>query len=931
MVEGILSKGVETLLFKCISKITVKVFSDLLTKNSYDITQLEKEVVDFAKRKFESNFKHLDWSQEIDFEGLLEYINSSLTSDINRYFRATSTHGEEQCLVTILGKAHYHSHANSNPKKSVIDNFIKAALSISKEYYLNKIPTEYFVIGKAMAEIVSKKFEPNIVALRDDVIRQNQIDTENNVKTLDGIEVIQKQLEDIREGLSLEKFQLDKQFFCGFMECRKLIFDITSTLLPAYDKETQSSPLDILLFPLLKNLLGMGPFSDFNLQEFAINLREVHNHADILNVTKCRWDAINLLYKGKRTETIAALNTTYSACENNKNVPQWIKASILIDIRNLYSFFEDEEEYMQVQNEISTNSESVHFPTLDRFERNMYSGLVNWHTNDSTKSIYSNELTNGIGMYRVSEAILNAFITAAFYGSITHLWEVNLMLKKALFFINCKYKDRNSFVNYYKSCLISWESVDKRSFENIFIEHFYLLSQEDIKTVFSNLQTLPLLHKELSSKLIAMRFTGNYMNGETFNEALADCLKLISEYSKNKRSLYYVETVIVDFVKYNVQRIPISTSVKLILSQLKSSPEHMSRITISALFNANFSEIDDDSYSLLTHFIASTVNCWNKNIEYLSVMIRMSLSELRHENFDELIKRVAPLFYRGNYSFNIAPNPLPSEVINDYLERISTLSKSKEKTRMISSSDSIDFAELFNTLAILNSQLDSATLSKAASELEKSILASFYDFNIKVLSIETLSLLYLKYSSESAENVARELFMNKSTIPDTNRFFNGIPLDVFVDFLGVIIDQITPIDFAFALLDVKRLRMAGQIRFYEMLSSVAIHWNFSQKQNEIFTNLVFFLLDGVASDIHDIRHYSIRALLGLAQANPTSTLKERTLTLLHEIYDFESPANKTFIIDGMSKIDSSSALTIDVLQKANADTNYHVRVCNTRR
>jgi len=927
MVEGILGKTVEAMLSKFIAKIAINMISSICDTN--DIAQLENEITSFAKQKFESNFKHLDLSQEIDFEGLLDYISNDLMSDIVNYSRTLPPEEEIRCLDTILSKAHYHTHADTKPKKSVVDDFIKVSLGIVKEYYVGKVSTKDIVIGKAMAERTADLINPNIAVLSDNVNRQHQATMESNKEIQEDLVRIEKLIRDSQKGIALEELQLDKKLFIGLIECRKLIFDVTATLISSVVKTEESSILDVLLCPLLRTLLGDGTFPGFNLDEYTGCLDDVHKNVDILDVVKCRWSAIQLLYAGKRTEAIATLNATYSVYGNKETVPQWIKASILIDIRNLHSFSKEYNERRGVQNKISAGSENVHFPTLDRFERSTYSGLVDWYINDASKSIYSNELRNGTGMYEASEAILSSFITAAYYGSITHLWEVNLMLKKTLFFINCKYKDSKCFASYLKSCLISWENADKHSLENIFIEHFYLLSQEEIKAVFNSLCALPLLDRRLSSKLTAMRYMGSYMDDGFFEEALADCLQLIGNYSANNKSLFLMETDIVDFVKYSIRRIPIDVSVRLILEELNSSPEHISRITISALNNADFSEVNDKSYFLLTNFIADTVGCWNKNVEYLSVAIRMSLNKNRHKDFDELIKRIAPLFYAGKYSFNIAPNSSPSDaLLNDYVERISALSKSKEKTGLISSSDFADFAELFNALAIIKTPLDSEMLSNMASELEKSILASSYDFDTKVISIEILSLLHMKFKSEAAESVAKIIFKKKGDIPQASRFFSSAPLDAFVDFLGVITNQIPAIDYAFALLDVKKLRVAEQVKFYEMLSSVAIHWDISWNQNETFAILVRFILDGIASDVHDIRHYSIRTLLGLAQANITSALKGRTLTLLHEIYDFDSPANKTFIIDGMSKIDSRSPLTIDVLEKARTDINYHVRACN---
>jgi hypothetical protein len=46
------------------------------------------------------------------------------------------------------------------------------------------------------------------------------------------------------------------------------------------------------------------------------------------------------------------------------------------------------------------------------------------------------------------------------------------------------------------------------------------------------------------------------------------------------------------------------------------------------------------------------------------------------------------------------------------------------------------------------------------------------------------------------------------------------------------------------------------------------------------------------------------------------------LEILHNIYDFESPVNKTHIIYEMHNIDKEHTLTVNVLEKAKKDTNY---------
>ena len=95
-------------------------------------------------------------AEEIDFQGLVEYIRSSLLDDIN--IRVFSPHSEERKAAKekIISQAVIYSKANTEEAKQRIRNLISSCIDIIRGFYKNQFILKDYILASEMVDAVNE-------------------------------------------------------------------------------------------------------------------------------------------------------------------------------------------------------------------------------------------------------------------------------------------------------------------------------------------------------------------------------------------------------------------------------------------------------------------------------------------------------------------------------------------------------------------------------------------------------------------------------------------------------------------------------------------------------------------------------------------------------------------------------------------------------
>ena len=818
----------------------------------------------------------------------------------------------------ILSLGELEIHTDKHQLKLILDNAIGGEVSMEHfkawETYLRasiacKLELSNFILMTISSDTNNTVRDLHAeITLANSPASQSLIPADNSL-TLEYFDQRMKELTTsieypVSAGLSKENFK-------NFRKCKEFLCQIVGGRLR--DNNETTSEADEVLLPLLRTFIGEGTIEEFYMPKFVTILESVHKKTpNVLCAVKLRWEAIVKIFEDDKAGCDDLLETILVKYEK---VPPWFKANILIDIRNQIDFQEGRDKFFDVQEKIMKSPEGVHFPILDRYNSSAYFAFLEKPTQ------------RGVDATGVVEGIFGAFLAAAYYGSITHMRQINSTIKRILYLMNKEYMNGDIFQKYLQACIHWDESHDVKILADEFKVHFSLLSHDAAKTIWESIKRLSSSDKQLHLKLTIIRFIGDYMDDSTFEAAKNDIFSSLKKQQKLK--LANMSLSVRSFIKATAFRLDVNEVIGIMFSYPKNFINDF--ITFNTLQNINFFGLSDEAFSKIIDFIYDVRNTWGNDktnaIENFTLTIRGSIAEKHFERLDCAVKSTFPEFYEQLYSCYAKKDVAAAKLsIPVFLDEISkTVQKREdEKCEIVSSSgDCVPLQIIYSILTTHKNFLSSEEITKITEQAIRVLLTTRYNSDAKIWALELILLLWAKYEDEAICTVIsyQDEIVSKSL---HDGFYPNSSISPFVNFLeNAVSENLDAINFTIELSYIKTLDKSTQVKFRAFVDRACSFLNFTKINNK-FTVLLFqFIVDGINSENHDIRHFSVRAMAKIGRNK--QSLSSNALSCLHDVYvNHESAENKTHILDGMYKIDSEDALTLELLERAKIDSNYHV-------
>jgi len=718
---------------------------------------------------------------------------------------------------------------------------------------------------------------------------------------------------------------IERKWFKNYPKAKKFVYDLIDVNLEPFENANdEGSALDDFVLPLIRAVVDNGSFVDVKLSHLENTLLQVHKEQHIIDIVIMRWKAVSSFFEGNRESCVESLQEAYEL-SIKYDAPEWLKTDILIDIRNQAgALIYDSDVGRNAQSMIEASAMEVNFPLLDRFTASTYAKLVSQYEKSETTLPHTTTLIDG-EISEMLKHIYSAFLVAAFYGSITHIERINIHLKKLLFIINLKYVNSKYFKKYIRTCLLGWEGKeDENSLSNTFQSRFSLLTQDDAKEIWEIANRTSFTHQKINRKLIAMRYIGNLLDSDTFNRAATDCLNLVSHNDMLRLSSGHVSK----FLKKNAHRMDSNIVIDFLFNKLNYSDGYICTVLLNSICNVDYSLITDNSFECIKKFVFKD-EIDGHDVQALlifMVVVRKGIQSKYHEEFDKLVKTRYPNDFVDKYLFEVCPN---DKLCNDFI--MNELAIAKKENEVQGNQGLIRYGRtplttVRNVLTTSEFELDFSTIQEIVLIANATLEHRFQTLDAKISATELLVLLMQKHRSIFMEQWANECYEKRYSIDvDADPFENKSRalLDAHFVMLGILLGKNNEKQLMLLLATVNGMSYSVKIDFMAMVHRFSSRLSSSNIQESVLNLLFQFSLTNTFDKVNAIRYYAVRALTSLVQL--LSEYTNEVLRCFSESFDVETTSNKSYIMDGAMKISKDSQHTLDILNKARLDSNFHIR------
>lgn len=362
-----------------------------------------------------------------------------------------------------------------------------------------------------------------------------------------------------------DSYIIDKNMFKGFDKTKNELVKIVYH----FDEEVEdTSELDDLSRDFMNVILCKKKFDSIGYDEICNKVVELHQsvYKDLISL---RLKALRYYFEDKIPECIDTLKEALHLASNNTGIANWISNDIAIDLRNMIGINDETHSYYSVSNEgqefINNNCETVFFPVLDRFEKNMSEKIIKQYFKVNTDSPYATTIG---GQGEVFKDIAFCFCTALIYGSITHLRITHDRIIDALSALCFEYSDHDLFVELIKMLILERRDKELEKFTRIYNQSVDVVNSNDIEIIQACIECIPISHHRRKSEFLLLKYFGYYFSDLQYNQLLEKLMTFSFDWIDNEKRIYNFSNYIFGALKENSRRIDVECLTKLITKVL---------------------------------------------------------------------------------------------------------------------------------------------------------------------------------------------------------------------------------------------------------------------------------------------------------------------------------------------------------------------------
>lgn len=474
--------------------------------------------------------------------------------------------------------------------------------------------------------------------INGDKITETTIINNNYYMTLENTPQLAEFLIGTSKENKEEYSDLYKKYINKFKELENYAM---SLIYPKFIKKEYNFSSNTLIFgkKIVDWILGI---SEYPFNEIEILYKELREEFEIKeeSILGKRWNANKMYFEGKLLDAKNGYIDLKNDINSNNEIPYWLKDDILIDGRNILNKYDnsmDQYTYSNpFQEEINKNKHKLSYPDVDRIKADIFEKVSENVFNNKNKGKYTTII--GIGLEDILNNIQNLAYITIFYGSITHLKLVRILIAEVMYMYADTFEDEEFYKITLKMLFLAGE---RKKYKNLFnklkLDYHFVNSRLFVNELVSSLDTT-ISFEKLGNEIFIYDLYGRILENEIYNGFESRMLDNI-EITEDYHMLYITD--IFKSIPSNLSRFnDISRLLKIIMDYLEKDYSRFFYEFGKILNNIDIKTLSEENFKIYKSIIDKILTLKDRNIINISYAI-INIKEYKPEirDYDEILSK----------------------------------------------------------------------------------------------------------------------------------------------------------------------------------------------------------------------------------------------------------------------------------------------------
>lgn len=474
--------------------------------------------------------------------------------------------------------------------------------------------------------------------INGDKITETTIINNNYYMTLENTPQLAEFLIGTSKENKEEYSDLYKKYINKFKELENYAM---SLIYPKFIKKEYNFSSNTLIFgkKIVDWIFGI---SEYPFNEIEILYKELREEFEIKeeSILGKRWNANKMYFEGKLLDAKNGYIDLKNDINSNNEIPYWLKDDILIDGRNILNKYDnsmDQYTYSNpFQEEINKNKHKLSYPDVDRIKADIFEKVSENVFNNKNKGKYTTII--GIGLEDILNNIQNLAYITIFYGSITHLKLVRILIAEVMYMYADTFEDEEFYKITLKMLFLAGE---RKKYKNLFnklkLDYHFVNSRLFVNELVSSLDTT-ISFEKLGNEIFIYDLYGRILENEIYNGFESRMLDNI-EITEDYHMLYITD--IFKSIPSNLSRFnDISRLLKIIMDYLEKDYSRFFYEFGKILNNIDIKTLSEENFKIYKSIIDKILTLKDRNIINISYAI-INIKEYKPEirDYDEILSK----------------------------------------------------------------------------------------------------------------------------------------------------------------------------------------------------------------------------------------------------------------------------------------------------
>lgn len=474
--------------------------------------------------------------------------------------------------------------------------------------------------------------------INGDKITETTIVNNNYYMTLENTPQLAEFLIGTSKENKEEYSDLYKKYINKFKELENYAM---SLIYPKFIKKEYNFSSNTLIFgkKIVDWIFGI---SEYPFNEIEILYKELREEFEIKeeSILGKRWNANKMYFEGKLLDAKNGYIDLKNDINSNNEIPYWLKDDILIDGRNILNKYDNSMNQYTYSNpfqeEINKNKHKLSYPDVDRIKADIFEKVSENVFNNKNKGKYTTII--GIGLEDILNNIQNLAYITIFYGSITHLKLVRILIAEVMYMYADTFEDEEFYKITLKMLFLAGE---RKKYKNLFnklkLDYHFVNSRLFVNELVSSLDTT-ISFEKLENEIFIYDLYGRILENEIYNgfeSRMLDNIEITEDYH-----MIYI-TDIFKSIPSNLSRFnDISRLLKIIMDYLEKDYSRFFYEFGKILNNIDIKTLSEENFKIYKSIIDKILTLKDRNIINISYAI-INIKEYKPEirDYDEILSK----------------------------------------------------------------------------------------------------------------------------------------------------------------------------------------------------------------------------------------------------------------------------------------------------